>query len=87
MLHWKGVPANEVHELNSAQLERTGYPEKEIQSHYLEPVILEPYSYLLLIRLAAKAAPKPLSIFTTVTPLAQEFNIPNSAAIPPKEAP
>ena len=48
------VPANEVHELNFAQLERTGYPEKEIQSHYLEPVILEPYSYLLLIRLAAK---------------------------------
>src|SRR6185295_12202482 len=39
------------------------------------------------IRLAAAAAPKPLSMFTTVTPAAQELSIPRSAASPPKEAP
>src|SRR5919202_6746917 len=39
------------------------------------------------IRLAATAAPKPLSMFTTVTPEAQEFSIPSKAASPPKEAP
>ena len=32
-------------------------------------------------------APNPLSILTTVTPVAQEFNMPSSAAIPPKLAP
>ena len=40
-----------------------------------------------LIWLAAKPAPKPLSIFTTVTPLPQLFNIPSRAASPPKLAP
>jgi hypothetical protein len=34
-----------------------------------------------------QAAPKPLSIFTTETPFAQLFNIPSSAATPPKLAP
>ena len=33
------------------------------------------------------AAPKPLSIFTTETPLAQLLSIPSSAASPPKLAP
>jgi hypothetical protein len=40
-----------------------------------------------LIWLAAYPAPNPLSMFTTVTPLAQLFSIVNSAAIPPKLAP
>jgi len=40
-----------------------------------------------LIRLAAYAAPKPLSMFTTVTPDAQLLSIASSAAMPPKLAP
>ena len=39
------------------------------------------------MRLARKPAPKPLSMFTTLTPLAQELSIASSAAIPPKLAP
>ena len=35
----------------------------------------------------AHAAPYPLSMLTTVTPGAQEFSIPSSAASPPNEAP
>jgi len=41
----------------------------------------------LLILQAAQAAPKPLSMLTTVTPLAQEVSIPNSAAMPENAAP
>ena len=40
-----------------------------------------------LICAAAYPAPKPLSIFTTVTPLPQLFNMPSNAARPPKLAP
>jgi len=40
-----------------------------------------------LIWLAAYPAPKPLSMFTTVIPLAQLLSIPSSAANPPKLAP
>ncbi len=40
-----------------------------------------------LIWLAAKAAPKPLSILTTVMPLAQLLSMPSRAARPPKLAP
>ena len=40
-----------------------------------------------LMRLARKPAPKPLSMFTTLTPLAQELSILSSADTPPKEAP
>ena len=36
---------------------------------------------------ATQAAPKPLSIFTTVTLEAQELSMPSSAATPPKLAP
>ena len=36
---------------------------------------------------AKTAAPKPLSIFTTPMPGAQEFNMVNRGAIPPKLAP
>jgi hypothetical protein len=36
---------------------------------------------------ATQAAPKPLSMFTTVTFDAQELSIPRSAATPPKLAP
>ena len=39
------------------------------------------------IESAAQAAPNPLSMFTTVTPLAQLFTIPSRAAIPSKLAP
>ncbi len=39
------------------------------------------------IRLAAAAAPNPLSMLTTVTPAAHELSMPSSAASPPNEAP
>src|SRR3989442_14537785 len=39
------------------------------------------------MRLAAAAAPNPLSMLTTVTPDAQEFSIASKAARPPNEAP
>ena len=49
------------------------------------------YSHFVLpiwfIILARYPAPKPLSIFTTLTPLAQELSIESRAASPPKEAP
>ena len=41
----------------------------------------------LFISAAAKPAPKPLSIFTTVTPAAQEFSIASNADRPWKLAP
>src|SRR5207247_4220369 len=37
-----------------------------------------------LMRVAAAAAPKPLSIFTTTTPAAQVLSMPRSAARPPR---
>ena len=40
-----------------------------------------------LMRLARKPAPKPLSMFTTDTPLAHELSIASSAATPPNDAP
>ena len=40
-----------------------------------------------LNRLAAAAAPNPLSMLTTVTPVAQLFSMDSSAAMPPKLAP
>lgn len=40
-----------------------------------------------LIMLARYPAPKPLSMFTTDTPLAQEFSMDSSADTPPKDAP
>ena len=43
--------------------------------------------YKWLIILARYPAPKPLSMFTTLTPLAQEFSIDSRAARPPKAAP
>src|SRR5262249_14174637 len=39
------------------------------------------------IRIAAAAAPKPLSTFTTTRPAAQEFSMASSAASPPKLVP
>jgi hypothetical protein len=39
------------------------------------------------MQLATRAAPNPLSMFTTVTFDAQLFNIPSKAATPPKLAP
>ncbi len=44
-------------------------------------------SYSRFIKLAAYPAPKPLSMFTTVTLLAQLLSIPSSAAKPWKLAP
>src|SRR5712692_556496 len=46
-----------------------------------------PPLYPRLIRLAAKPVPNPLSIFTTVTPAAQELSMPKRAAMPWKLAP
>ncbi len=48
---------------------------------------LSPRLFRWLMALAWKAAPKPLSMFTTDTPLAQEFNMARRAVTPPKEAP
>ena len=50
-------------------------------------VIVCHYAPARFISVAAYAAPNPLSMFTTVTPDAQLFNIESSAAIPPKLAP
>ena len=46
-----------------------------------------PRSAMRLIVEAATAAPKPLSMLTTVTPVAQELSMPRRAASPPKLAP
>ena len=43
--------------------------------------------FIWLIREARKPAPKPLSMFTTLMPLAQEFSIASRAARPPRLAP
>ena len=43
--------------------------------------------YRWLIILARYPAPKPLSMFTTLTPLAQELSMDSRAARPPKAAP
>lgn len=40
-----------------------------------------------LMTVATQAAPKPLSMLTTLTLEAQLFNMPRSAATPPKLAP
>jgi hypothetical protein len=45
------------------------------------------YGHRRQMRLAAAAAPKPLSILTTVTPAAQELSMPSRAASPPNDAP
>jgi hypothetical protein len=44
-------------------------------------------AYSRLMQEATQAAPKPLSMLTTVTFEAQEFNIPRRAATPSKLAP
>jgi hypothetical protein len=41
----------------------------------------------LATRAAWTPAPKPLSMFTTTTPGAQELSIASNAAMPPSEAP
>ena len=43
--------------------------------------------FIWLMRLARKPAPKPLSMFTTLMPLAQELSMDSSAESPPKLAP
>ena len=45
------------------------------------------YCYRRLMQEATQAAPKPLSMLTTVTLEAQELSMPSSAATPPKLAP
>ena len=44
-------------------------------------------SPMWLMRLARKPAPKPLSMFTTLTPAAHEFSMERSAVTPPNEEP
>src|SRR6267378_288215 len=51
------------------------------------PDPLAPPGHVWLMRLAAAAAPNPLSILTTVTPEAQELSMPSRAASPPNDAP
>ena len=46
-----------------------------------------PWEEALLIMLARYPAPKPLSMFTTLIPLAQELSIASRAATPPNDAP
>ena len=48
---------------------------------------LHRFASIWLMRLARNPAPKPLSIFTTDTPLAQEFSMDKSADSPWKDAP
>lgn len=48
---------------------------------------VETYLICLIILAAAQAAPNPLSMLTTVTPEAQQFSMPSSAATPPNAAP
>ena len=45
------------------------------------------FEAFLNILQAAIAAPKPESMFTTVTPGADEFNAPSNGATPPKAVP
>lgn len=49
--------------------------------------LVQPRPARALIWLAAKPAPKPLSMFTTSTPLPQLLSMPSRAATPPKLAP
>ena len=44
-------------------------------------------SLMWLMRLARKPAPKPLSMFTTLTPAAHEFSMASSAVTPPNDDP
>ena len=67
-------------------------PNEHVAADAAENVEIESFHDLellakALIWLAAYPAPKPLSIFTTVTPLPQLFNMPSNAASPPKLAP
>src|SRR5262249_53534462 len=60
----------------------------QVQSlHHDPPGIGVRPSIFRFMSAAAKPAPKPLSMLTTVTPDAQEFSIAKSAAMPPKLAP
>ena len=45
------------------------------------------FASIWLIRLARNPAPNPLSMFTTLTPLAQELSMLSRALTPPKDAP
>ena len=56
------------------------------QSKYRVFMVYPPHA-IWLMRLARNPAPKPLSIFTTETPLAQELSMDSSADTPPKDAP
>ena len=62
-------------------------------SPFLRPILCRLFrntmniAYSRLISEAMQAAPKPLSMLTTETLGEQVFNIPSSAAMPPKEAP
>src|SRR5437870_3029790 len=61
----------------------------EVSNHrqtWIVPVVTDARSRVSM-RCAAAAAPNPLSILTTVSPVAQLFSIPSKAASPPKLAP
>ena len=78
-------------------LQRAAFLERGDMAAWSPPLqaratIPAPYSllhnpFIWLIRLARNPAPKPLSMFTTLMPLAQEFSMLSSADSPPKLAP
>ena len=59
---------------------RVASPQGRVQDQY--SVVNSQSNHALFITPAAYPAPKPLSIFTTVTPAAHELSIPNRAVTP-----
>ena len=77
----RGVPIR-------SQLEKRGGKHVARGSHlavYVKRIHFAPFGWLM--RLARKPAPKPLSMFTTLTPAAYEFSMARSAVTPPNDDP
>ncbi len=85
VLHGGGLEGVRAHH----RVELLGGGLHEVQPYQRRVAALEhfPDRHARQIRLAAAAAPKPLSMFTTVTPAAHELSMPRSAASPPNAAP
>ena len=78
------LSASEVEILRFAQDDKSLFGDKQasVRRHFYFS-----QGYRRLMQEATQAAPKPLSILTTVTLEAQELSMPSSAATPPKLAP
>ena len=73
---------------NEMAFKRPAPADEASQPQSFLPLVAAPFtSPTILIRWAMQPAPKPLSIFITPTPAAQEFSMVNNAAKPPKCAP